>query len=146
MDEARKQELTRSYLTTDYVVNDPGIRFVIRIGTDNRELDEFLATRGTSDWVFLTAYNPYSNELSDEENQMRQESLLNSLEKAGYEFLLGYGQSRHQDWPAEPSVLVLGVSRDKAIDLAMEFQQNAIVAGSLGGPAELVWCRSSIEN
>jgi len=146
MDEARKKELTRSYLITDYVVNHHEIRFVITVGVDNGELDQLLIAKGAPEWAFLTACNPFSTELSDEENRVRQESLLDCLEKAGYEFLLGYGESRHQEWPAEPSVLVLGVSRDRAIDLAMEFQQNAIIAGSLGGPAELVWCRSSIEN
>jgi hypothetical protein len=122
-------------------VNDEGVRFVIGIGENIPELDEQLAARGTSDWAFLTAYNPYSHGLSDKENRVRQESLFDYLEKAGYEFLLGYGESRHRGWPAEPSFLILGVSRDKAIDLAMEFQQNAIVAGSLGGPAELIWCQ-----
>jgi hypothetical protein len=55
VDEARKKELTRSYLTTDYAVDDHGIRSVIRIGTDNREMDELLVTRGASDWVFIAS-------------------------------------------------------------------------------------------
>lgn len=146
MDESKKIELLNSYMATDYVVADGAVRFVIGIGDANRELDEFLATKKLTNWAFLTAYNPYSCELTNEDNQRRQLILFHRLREGSYPFLQGYGESRDQDWPLEPSVLVLSIETELAVGLGREFQQNAIVIGSLGKPAELVWCQESIEN
>ncbi|MGI8812796.1 MAG: DUF3293 domain-containing protein [Pyrinomonadaceae bacterium] len=142
----QKNELWNSYLATDYVVSDGEVHFEIGIGSKNRELAEFLATNTLTKWAFLTAYNPYSIELTDEDNQRPQRILFDRLREAGYSFLHGYGKSRYQDWPPEPSVLVLGISPEKAVELGRAFQQNAIVTGSSDKPAELVWCQKSIKD
>ena len=44
------------------------------------------------------------------------------------------------DWTPELSLLVLGISRGKAVALGREFGQAAIVVGKRGERGELVWC------
>ncbi len=54
--------------------------------------------------------------------------------------LPGAGVGTGGDWPPEPSLLILGIREEDALHLARRFGQNAIVAGTLGEPARLVWC------
>lgn len=87
-------------------MSDGQVFFVIGIGSENRELVGFLMTHRITNWAFLTAHNPFSSELTQEDNDRLQEFLFDRPRKDGYQFLMGYGESRHQEWPLEPSVLV----------------------------------------
>jgi hypothetical protein len=42
-------------------------------------------------------------------------------------------------WTPEPSWLILGITRPKAIAIGQKFEQNAIVYGELNQAAELQW-------
>jgi hypothetical protein len=54
--------------------------------------------------------------------------------------LRGAGAGDDGRWAPEPSLLVLGLPRAEAVELARRFGQEAIVAGRRGAPAELVYC------
>ncbi|MDP4922367.1 MAG: DUF3293 domain-containing protein [Limnohabitans sp.] len=76
--------------------------------------------------------------LSPKENEQRQLNLKVQLKTRGLSFTNGIGQHPSNDWPGEPSVLILNLNRESAKVLAAQYEQNAFVwAGETGVP-ELV--------
>lgn len=140
MDKAGRTELEDVYRSTNYVVNHDGNRIVIRIGEVSPALDKLLEENAAASWAFLTAWNPYSQQLTDEENTARQKMLLEELNLRGMVYFHGAGEDSNGEWPSEESVLILGLELHEAIALAKHFEQNAIVFGRLGEPPRLVWC------
>jgi hypothetical protein len=88
----------------------------------------------------LTAYNPASRKLDKEENVRRQRELIDAVRDRGLAFLEGEGIGADTRWPAEPSILILGIESDAARALGRQFGQLAIVVGRAGQPARLVAC------
>lgn len=126
--------LHKAYRATHYRV---GGSFTLRVGERSEELDRLLAERGLTEWAYLTAHNPGSVPLSAAKNRARQAALLARL--AGRPIILGEAIAPDGDWEPEPSVLVLGLARDEAIEIARAFGQNAILAGGRSEPVQLVW-------
>lgn len=123
-----------AYRRAEYVVFRP--RVVIRVGEANAELDALIGGAGRA--AFLTAANPGSEPRSEEENRHRDKALRQALDEARRSYLEGKGGDPDGGWPAEPSLLVLGIARDQAIELARRFGQNAFVWCEPGRAAELV--------
>lgn len=134
------RELEWAYKATDFVVEDDETNIVIRIGQMNSKLDNLLAKREIENWAFITAFNPRSEQLTDEENADRHSELLAVTKAGDYEFLNGYGRGPVGDWPPEKSLLIFNVDREAAKKIGKRFGQNAIVAGRIGDFPELVWC------
>lgn len=139
MDDER-QRLRAAYEATDYRV-DGGARgsFVIRSGARSAELDALLDASAADGWAFITASNPRSVRLGDADNARRMDALRARVRALGLPHFPGAGVAIGGDWPAEPSLLVVGIAEADAVALAREFEQHAIVAGRRGGPARLVW-------
>jgi hypothetical protein len=133
--------LEAAYRDTDYWVDDaPSEPFAIQVDEINLELDVLLTELGEFIWAYITACNPASMRLSDEENAARMRQLELAVDPRGLFCFHGRGQGRDDDWPAEPSLLIVGESAiSDAIELARQFEQKAFVAGQLGEPARLVW-------
>lgn len=77
--------------------------------------------------AFITAFNPYSEMLSADENDLRHKLLvekINRLNLASYE---GFGSDQAGEWPREKSLLILDINKSEAIKLAKDFGQNAIL-------------------
>jgi hypothetical protein len=111
--------------------------FTLRVGEPSAELDALLDSHAATTWAFATACNPGSQPLSAEENAERMSQLHAVLtDCARYP---GEGGDPAGEWPGEPSVLVVGISREEAVRVAVAFGQNAILTGVRGGAAELVW-------
>lgn len=134
MDAARRGELERAYRSTTYAAAVP---LRLRVGEPNPLLDAFLAGLGVSEYAFLTAWNPGSRPASEDANRAAQQRLLARLD--GYATFVGAGEADDGSWPPEPSLLVAGLPREKAVELGREFRQAAVVVGRLGGAPELVW-------
>lgn len=139
------REFEDAYKATDFVVEDGFVEFAIRIGQKNAKLDNFLADRKIEMWAFITAFNPRSKQLSDEENATRHDELLALVKSRGFESLVGYGRACAGDWPPERSLFVLNIDRDSAGEIGRRFGQNAVVAGRFGEDAELVWCDWTVQ-
>jgi len=77
--------------------------------------------------AFVTACNPHSEPLGEAENRARQQALASELRALGFAFLPGCGEHPGNDWPREPSFLVLGIERERACALATRHEQNALV-------------------
>jgi hypothetical protein len=128
-----RDQLEAAYRATDYRVEDiPGGPLVICI-------DERCDQLPAAEWAFVTACNPRSVCLSEEDNARRTAELEAAVGELGRIYFHGHGVGRNGTWPPEPSLLILGIAEPDAVELAKRFGQNAIVAGRPGEPARLVW-------
>ena len=127
-------ELLKTYLETDYIVSyDPPL--TLNIAQQSDEARILLSSFGVDQAAFLTAWNPGSERLTEEENDDRQAELLSEIEHRRQNYLVGYGE--RGEW-REYSYLVLGIDRDDASALAHQFGQNAFVWIGPAGEPELV--------
>jgi hypothetical protein len=110
--------------------------FVLRVGEPSAALDALLTSHAADTWAFVTACNPGSVRLSPDVNAERMNRLREML--TGFACYPGESSGPAGEW-AEPSVLVVGISRSEAVQVAEGFGQAAILAGDRGRPAELVW-------
>jgi len=129
--------LAEAYRRALYVVyGAPDL--VIRIGERNAALDALLDEDGADTAAYLTAANP-NGELRDETaNDLSCAALHQALADAGYSCYLGEGRDPAGGWPAEPSVLAVGISRREATVIGRSYEQNAIVFIERASAAELV--------
>jgi len=93
------------------------------IGVGGRPADEVVADLG-SFWV-VTAWNPFSEELTLVENACRHAELLARLEADGLVWLPAVGSSPDGQW-AEESVAIPGIDREAARALGRAFDQHAV--------------------
>ena len=105
-----------------------------------------------SSWTYITAFNPYSEECSKEENAQQNLQLLKELKEHPNKFIIryGFGAGSEYDsqrslsdqsnlmWQPEESFLVLGISREVAIEFGQKYRQNAILFGKKSSTTELV--------
>ena len=134
-----REALLKAYQATLYEVEINGEVQVMRVGQRLPAIiDAQLAAHGIRDAAFLSAANPRSRLCDDAQNADRHAALLHALHELGVEWLIGNGRDRTGQWPAEPSVLALGLGREQAIKLAGQFQQNAYLEVVRGAPVRLV--------
>ena len=129
-----QRSFIEAYKTTKYMVFNPAIQ--IEVGKVSDELNLLLNKYNASEWAFITAWNPYSRILSDQENEVRFSSLLNDI--GIYAFYEGEGVGSDPKWLPEKSALIIGILFNDAIALGNKYEQNAIVVGKIGEPAKLV--------
>ena len=130
------ESLLKAYKQTTYAV--PSLKINIRIGEKCPLLDQLLQKLERRSWCFVTAWNPQSRLLSDEENQKRNHKLKESLIQSGYIYYDGLGVGDNGQWPPEESILVIGINRLEALEIAKEWEQNAIVFGEIDEKASLI--------
>jgi putative PIN family toxin of toxin-antitoxin system len=125
-------QLIAAYEQADYVVHDA---FTLKIGKRSAALDALLEASGAASAAFVTAANPRGESKSEPDNR----AALAGLEAAlAYPFHRGEGRDPAGCWPAEPSLLVIGIARGEAEALGRAYRQNAIVFIEKGGAPELV--------
>jgi hypothetical protein len=95
---------------------------------------------GCATYAYITAFNPGSIRLSDEENHARLSELNNIVRQLAHPSFPGEGIGDDGVWPPEQSILVLGIEHAAAVQLGRQFGQRAIVFGTLGHAAALVPC------
>ena len=129
------ESLLNAYKQTTYAV--PSVKINIRIGEKCPLLDQLLQKLERRSWCFVTAWNPQSKLLSDEENKTRNDKLKESLIQSGYIYYDSLGIGDDGQWPPEESFLVIGIDLEDAKGLAKKWQQNAIVFGIINDKATL---------
>ena len=127
-------ELLQAYLNTTYQVGSCNVK--IRIGLIDEHLEKILDEKSMEEWAFITAFNPYSVLLTDEENYSRHQQLQRDV--SSFIYFDGEGVGEDITWKPEKSFLILGLNRESAIELGLKYNQNAIVFGIKGQPAELL--------
>jgi hypothetical protein len=133
------QHTLQAYLETTYVTKKPELS--IKIGEINRALNIFLFDNNCFFWAFVSAYNPYSSILSDDENELLHKELIEKVKSMKLRYCEGAGIPSDESWKAEKSLLILDISKKDAIALGKEYKQNAIVFGKLNQAPELVFCK-----
>jgi hypothetical protein len=133
--------LLAAYIETTYWVSSQPQPIGLRIGCKSAELERMLAAHRVSQWAFVTAWNPRSQLRSHWYNLGREQALLSEVSRRGLRWLPGLAAGDRSDWPAEPALFLLGMSRAEARRLGRRFRQNAVVVGELGRVAQLVWCQ-----
>jgi hypothetical protein len=123
---AISKELWRAFLETDFKVFSEN-PFTLKVGQYSDELNSIIKKSKCSSATFITAYNPYSQQLSDTENVARQEQLKIEIAKRGLTAIEGIGQHPSNQWPGESSLLILGLNKEAASTLARQLEQNAFV-------------------
>ncbi len=118
--------LIQAYCETEYRVfaETP---FALTVGIASLELIALYQAHKVASAAFITAFNPFSQELTAEENHRRQAELAKELTRRSLEFVEGVGQHPSGDWPGEPSFLAFGLELEAAKSLGKAFEQNAIV-------------------
>ncbi|MFO1396955.1 MAG: DUF3293 domain-containing protein [Burkholderiales bacterium] len=77
--------------------------------------------------AFVTACNPFSENVGAATNARRHADLGLELARRRLAHIEGIGQDPSHRWPGEPSYLVFGLKLDAARTLGRELGQNAIV-------------------
>jgi hypothetical protein len=126
--------IIEAYKNTKYIVFEPDI--TIEIGILNQDVDELLFKHNSNEWAFVTAYNPYSRVLSNDENRVRHDE-LKELTK-DYIAFEGHGVGEDPTWEPERSLFIIGISKDEASEIGKKFEQNAIVYGKIDFAPELL--------
>lgn len=126
--------LIEAYKNTKYIVFEPTL--TIEIGKLNQEIDEIIIKHNSNAWAFITAYNPYSRVLTNDENRVRHEELKDLTKN--YMTFEGHGVGEDPIWEPELSLFIIGITRDEASKIGKKFEQNAIVCGELNNSPELL--------
>lgn len=133
-------EIQQAYRESEYRVHAPQ-PFTLRIGLLSDELRQAQAAKRADCSAFITAFNPFSECLTDAANEERQAQLVKELHLRSLAFWEGVGQHPSNGWPGEPSLLVFGLNLEAAKELGRRYQQNAIVWSGDDGVPQLVLLR-----
>ena len=131
--------LVEVYQATRYQAHLPQGKLVLRHGEPAPLLDGLLDPAAPW-WAFITAWNPGSRRLPRPENERRQKELVRAL-SGRYRLFHGAGIGDDGAWPAELSVLALGIPPAEALALGRAWGQLAVLLGARGEPAQVTSCR-----
>ncbi len=118
-------DLIDAYKATNYVV-ERNPAFTLNVGKHSESLARLFAIENFQTACLITAYNPYSVLLTPPHNAARQADLLSDIASLRLKSINCYGQGKDTDW-MEPSVLILGISFDEGMRLAIKHEQNAFI-------------------
>ncbi|MEM9215860.1 MAG: DUF3293 domain-containing protein [Cyanobacteria bacterium P01_F01_bin.150] len=133
------EALDLSYRQTLYQVFSDDDTISIRVGHHNSSLDRLVRRHNQSRWALITAHNPYSQPLTDLENQSRNKSLVKDLWPLHLPILRAVGEDQSDQWPAEESFFIIGIRQRDAVSLGQKYNQNAILVGTVGYAPQLRW-------
>jgi|UPI0005C462D2 hypothetical protein len=133
-------DLIEAYEATDFRVLEPQ-EFTLRIGCHSPELQALYAALRVSSAGYLTAWNPFSAETSEEDNRKAQRRLLRRLALEEFPTMNALGIDPSGDWPGEESIFVPGLDLEQAQALGAEFGQNAIVWADADAVPQLILLR-----
>jgi hypothetical protein len=119
--------LLDAYRAARYRVGDGRQSFELRIDAPSDALAACHRAHGVDRSAFLTAWNPGSRPAAAPVNAAAQSRLEDRLRALGFALLPGQGIDPTGAWPAEDSVLALGIGREEASAIARAFGQAALV-------------------
>jgi hypothetical protein len=119
-------DLIQAYTRTIYDVDGPS-PFSLLLGRPSTELKHLYTTFRCDCAIYLTAWNPKSQLLSEAENQSRQKELETEIQILQLPIVPGFGRDPVGEWPPEANVLILGLSLEIGMSLGRKYDQNALV-------------------
>ena len=130
-------ELLQAFAETHYIVlQEPP--FTMHIGQPCTQLKSLMAEHNALSAAYITAWNPFSRQLTEPENKTRQDELRANLKKRGLIYIDGIGQHPSNNWSGEASLLVLGMDLEAAKSLTRHYEQHAFVWASSDSVPQLV--------
>jgi hypothetical protein len=129
-----------AYQQTEYRVHG-SVPIILQVGVRSAQLAILHQVHRTDCSAFVSACNPLGVLIDDAANTQRQEALAAQISRLGHIAIAGIGQHPTGTWPAEPSFLVLGLSRAGAQQLGRKFEQNAILWANAAAIPELLLLR-----
>lgn len=130
-----------AYVRARYVVRLSDQQAELPLGRPAPGLKALMAERDILTAAFITAWNPASEPLPEDVNRAAQARLEAELEALGLVWLAAEGRDPDGGWPAEDSLVVLGIEFQAACDLADAFGQNAILFCGSDAAMRLVFCK-----
>lgn len=137
-------ETLEAYRETRYEVLGPP-RFDLWIDRASDDLAELFQLMGQQSAAIITAFNPASERLSDDENALRHSRLLAELSSQGWMLLPSQNVDPGGFWPVELGAFVLGITVAEGIQLALQFGQSAIVFAGDDAVPRLVLTEPAIQ-
>ena len=138
---ALDEVLIGAYRAAHYCVTGVADPFLLRVDAQSTDLARCHSDHGVSRSAFLTAYNPRSQRVPDEDNERAHAHLERVLRDLGYVCLDALGVDPSGEWPAEPSLLVLGAGLEDARSLGVRFGQNGLLWSDTDATPRLVLLR-----
>ena len=130
-------ELAAAYLKSIYrVFLDDGI-LEMKINRESLKLKVLLQNINVEHCALVTAYNPVGKKISDEENEIRHQSLRDDIHE-NWEFLEGDGLDPEAIWKPEKSFFIVDINLDEARELSRKYEQLAFVLTARIGFARLI--------
>lgn len=133
-------DTVQAYLETEYRVHENDV-YVLRVGQVSTELLAAHKRRRAQCSAFITACNPFSQSLSDNENRERQAALEEELRTRGLAYAPGIGQHPSNQWPGEESFLIFDLSLEAAKKLGVRLEQNALIWCDADAKPQLILLR-----
>lgn len=132
--------LAAAFARTIYRAYLPGQAVDVRIGARHPQLDAWLRAEGAQRWAIFSPCNPGARLLEPAANAARMAGLRAHLARVGLRHVPAEGiPPAGEEWPPEPSLLILDLLPEHAQALAWRYGQLAWVAGEVDQPALLVW-------
>ena len=99
----------------------------MNVGQLSTELAEWFQTNNEDQAAYITAWNPFGEKISDDENHVAEQKLITEIESRDLSYLKGESSDPSGLWPSEPSLLVLGISLESAKVLVKRYHQNGFI-------------------
>ena len=126
---------TGFYLKNKYHVF--ALNTYFRLNILNPVIDGYLTLRNKDSFAYLTASDPSGNILYPCENKRRNKRLKKDL--VDYEVLEGEWNGDEFRCPPFAGYFVPGIDQERAMQLALKYEQMAFVYGEKGQPAKIVF-------
>jgi len=139
---SERERLDALYRRTRYIVRLALGELELTIGRADPAADERLRREAVClrAWALVTPCNPRSQPLSPTENARRLGAFRDALVGAhGQPFVPAVGRDPDGHWADEEGFLLVDPPPGLALQLASEWDQNAIVTGAPGAAPALVW-------
>jgi len=90
-------------------------------------------------WAYITAFNPGSKMLREEENIRRNKKLLQDIKEMNYKYYEGQSYEPQSGYWHENGYLILNIDFETAKMLAAKYGQLAFLFGETGTPCRLIF-------
>ncbi len=116
-----------AYRATHYRVGTGPEAFTLMIDNPSNSLRRLYEETGHTCGVFITAFNPFGQQQSAQQNEAAHSRLGECLRALTARVIDGAGADPNSDWPQERSYFALGVDKAAASKLGAMFHQDAVV-------------------
>ena len=99
----------------------------MNVGKPSAELAEWFQINNEDQAAYITAWNPFGEKISDDENHIAEQKLITEIESRDLSYLKGESIDQSGLWPAEPSLLILGISLESAKALVKKYHQDGFI-------------------